>query len=211
MKPEIHATVAVVLTLVLLSAPSVHNQEQIDFGKHSLEDRRSILRSAAAKARDSRDPAIVTLMRLGLGDPDPRVRFYAGSMLTTLVTVGGSDRRSKRISLLDEHGEGLPAALVPLCGDPDFRMRGAAVQALAFIGPWTAALEALLINTYDRETESAVRTVIVHALTASARPSPDVERVLLHAIGDPDSLTRNSAALGFAKHRPPLRLVAPRR
>jgi HEAT repeat protein len=201
MKNKMRGTVAVVIFVLLTSWP-LWSQEQTDFSKQPVEARRSILASAARNAASSRDPAVVTLMRLRLRDPDARVRFYAGSMLSQLVMAGGNDRRTKRGSLLDMHSRGVPEALVPLCKDPDFRVRGSAIKGLAFIGPWSAALEALLIDTYDHETESSVRNVIVWELTISASLSPPVERVLLHAIGDTSDFTRKSAAAGLAKLRP---------
>jgi hypothetical protein len=175
-----------------------------DFTSQAAQARGFTLRRLATQPGAERDPKTVDLMELGLTDPDPAVRRTAVAVLSTLLTAGAEDRRSSQRGLLDLRGASVQRVLVPLLDDSDFVIRGVAVKGLAFIGPWTTALETMLITAYDREPDSGVRNVIVWELSSAAltRTSPAMAAMFVRAMNDDSPEPRRSAARGLGRLRP---------
>ena len=194
--------------LPLIDDPRARQALVAAAGHAEAKSRASAMR---ALGQTSRSEPVVAVLRAGVHDPDPWVRYYACQSLAKLKV------------------DGITEALVHLMDDEAGQVRVGAVEALAQIGDELAlsALSRAASSTDDDISRAALvglgiardpRTIpLVRDALASVDPStrlvavsvlaefdaPEVVPLLARAASDPDQGVRN-AAVGFLSTRPGL-------
>jgi HEAT repeat protein len=157
------------------------------------------------------------IVEQALLDSNEHVRSTAAAfisqMLYPLPELQGPKNRDGLLNLLKASPALGQACLLGL-RQADLPVRGVCADMLLKIAPpLTAEVKAALVDTYRKEEDRAVRSVIVYGLIQQAPDDAPVQQVLLAALDDSDDRVKRAAAsaLANAKTKPPSalpRLVA---
>lgn len=166
-----------------------------------VDERRQTIRAVAARAQTAGEE-ILPIVEAGLQDDDAQVRFGAAAALSQL-TLRAARSDSQTLPLNLRGRPSLSSAIFKALNDPDFRVRGAAVKAVAFVADMASpAVQKSLLSMYASEGNEQVRAVVIVQLAQGGLNTRDSRLAVVEALGDRAAVVRQAAALAVVQFHP---------